>query len=65
MNIKIVDNLQNNINKINKNYKAKLYGSRATNLCLMWSDVDVVIYYDKRKKIKGNEISKEGRIIYR
>lgn len=59
MNIKIVDNLQNNINKINKNYKAKLYGSRATNLCLMWSDVDVVIYYDKRKKIKGNEISKE------
>ena len=59
MNKKIVETLQNNINKINKNYKAKLYGSRATNLCLMWSDVDIVIYYEKRKKIKANEISKE------
>jgi non-canonical poly(A) RNA polymerase PAPD5/7 len=59
INKKIVETLQGNINKINNNYKAKLYGSRATNLCLMWSDVDIVIYYEKRKKILTNEISKE------
>ena len=43
--------MQNNINKINSNYKAKLYGSRATNLCLMWSDIDIVINYENPKKL--------------
>ena len=53
INQKIVQNLQNNINKINSNYKAKLYGSRATNLCLMWSDIDIVINYENPKKIEN------------
>ena len=54
INNKIVANIQNNINKINKNYKAKLYGSRATNLCLMWSDIDIVIYYENSSNIKDD-----------
>ena len=59
INKKILENLQKNINKINKNYKAKLYGSRATNLCLMWSDIDIVIYYEKKNNKRiGNEICK-------
>ena len=55
INNKIVTNIQNNINKINKNYKAKLYGSRATNLCLMWSDIDIVITYENNNNIKKDE----------
>ena len=57
---KIVTNIQNNINKINKNYKAKLYGSRATNLCLMWSDIDIVISYENNnKKDEDDNIEEE------
>ena len=59
INKKIVTNLQNNINKINNNYKAKIYGSRATNLCLMWSDIDIVIYYKKEKE-KINKTKEEN-----
>ena len=55
INKKIVTNLQKNINKINNNYKAKIYGSRATNLCLMWSDIDIVIYYKKEKEKKNKK----------
>ena len=51
--------MQNNINKINSNYKAKLYGSRATNLCLMWSDIDIVINYENPKKLY-NTSGREG-----
>ena len=40
------------VSKINSNYKAKLYGSRATNLCLMWSDIDIVINYENPKNIQ-------------
>ena len=63
INKKIIDKIQNDINKINRNYKAKLYGSRATNLSLMWSDIDIVICNEKRnsKKIK-EEINKEEEI---
>ena len=43
INKKIIYELQKYINQINPNYKVLLYGSRATNLCLLWSDMDVVI----------------------
>jgi non-canonical poly(A) RNA polymerase PAPD5/7 len=60
INQKIIDKLQTDINKINSNYKAKLYGSRATNLCLMWSDIDIVIYPEKKKDIgRSKDIKKE------
>lgn len=36
--------IQNSVNdSIGKDYEVKLYGSHATNLCLPWSDLDVVI----------------------
>ena len=62
MNEKILDKIQNNINKINTNFKAKLYGSRATNLFLMWSDIDVVICNEKRNKKIKEEVNKEEEI---
>ena len=62
MNEKILDKIQNNINNINTNFKAKLYGSRATNLFLMWSDIDVVICNEKRNKKIKEEINKEEEI---
>ena len=62
INKKIIEKIQNNINKINRNYKAKIYGSRATNLCLMWSDIDVVICNEKRNIKVKEEINKEEEI---
>ena len=62
MNKKIIDKIQKNINKINRNYKAKLYGSRATNLCLMWSDIDIVICNEKKNRKLKEEINKEEEI---
>ena len=60
-NEKIIERIQNKINSINRNYKAKLYGSRATNLCLMWSDIDIVICNEKRNSIKiKEEIKKDS-----
>ena len=60
INEKILDKIQNNINIINRNYKAKLYGSRATNLCLMWSDIDIVICNEKRNMKLKEEIKKDS-----
>ena len=62
-NEKIIDKIQDKINCINRNYKAKLYGSRATNLCLMWSDIDIVICNEKRNNIKiKEEIKKDSEV---
>ena len=54
MNKKILEKIQNNINKINTDFKAKLYGSRATNLSLMWSDIDIVIIKDSKNDENNN-----------
>jgi DNA polymerase sigma len=63
INKKVIEKIQNNINKINRNFKAKLYGSRATNLCLMWSDIDIVICKEKLNSVKiKQEINKEEEI---
>ena len=62
INKKIIEKIQNNINKINRNYKAKIYGSRATNLCLMWSDIDIVICNEIYRMKKKEEINKEEDI---
>ena len=47
INLKIIDLIkliQDSVNEsIGKEYEVKLYGSHATNLCLPWSDLDVVI----------------------
>jgi hypothetical protein len=42
--IDLINLIQSSVNEsIGKEYEVKLYGSHATNLCLPWSDLDVVI----------------------
>ena len=52
----ITDFLQDCVEQCNSNYKVKLYGSRATNLCLMWSDLDYVIVNENNNN-NNNEIN--------
>ena len=53
INKKIIYELQTYINQIDSNYKVVLYGSRATNLCLLWSDMDVVICNNSNSENKN------------
>lgn len=39
----LLKHLQNAVNEISYEYEVKLFGSRATKLCLYWSDLDVVL----------------------
>ena len=39
----LITNLQNAVNESLQEYEVCLYGSHATNLCLPWSDLDVVL----------------------
>ena len=52
----ITDFLQDCVDQCHPNYKVKLYGSRATNLCLMWSDLDYVIVNENNNN-NNNEIN--------
>ena len=49
----LIQNVQNSIDKSIQNYEVNLYGSHATNLCLPWSDLDIVL-------IKKNNINSEN-----
>ena len=49
----LIQNVQNSIDKSIQNHKVNLYGSHATNLCLPWSDLDIVL-------IKKNNINSEN-----
>ena len=53
----ITDFLQDCVDQCHPNYKVKLYGSRATNLCLMWSDLDYVIVNENNNNNNNNEIN--------
>ena len=48
----LIKNVQISVDKSIKNYEVNLYGSHATNLCLPWSDLDVVL-------IKKNNIEND------
>ena len=48
----LIKNVQISVDKSIQNYEVNLYGSHATNLCLPWSDLDVVL-------IKKNDIENE------
>ena len=48
----LIKNVQNSVDKSINNYEVNLYGSHATNLCLPWSDLDVVLI--KKQKIIEN-----------
>ena len=39
----LIQNLQSAVNESIHDYDVHLYGSHATNLCLPWSDLDVVL----------------------
>ena len=39
----LIKNIQLSVNETIQNYEVHLYGSHATNLCLPWSDLDVVL----------------------
>lgn len=41
--------LQKTVSSIFPNIEVKLYGSRATNLCLIWSDLDIVLMNEKEE----------------
>ena len=47
----LLENLQKCVNEVLNNFEVKVYGSHATNLCLPWSDLDVVLV----KKNNNNE----------
>ena len=48
--IDLINLIQSSVNEsIGKEYEVKLYGSHATNLCLPWSDLDVVICRNDNK----------------
>lgn len=60
----IISILQDTVDKVSSNYEVQLYGSRATNLCLSWSDIDVVITQkNKKNKIIPNFLEKLNEIL--
>ena len=54
----LIKNVQNAVNECSQDYEVHLYGSHATNLCLPWSDLDVVLI---AKNNKNNQISLESK----
>ena len=52
----LIKNIQNAVDKSIPNYVVNLYGSHATNLCLPWSDLDVVLIQSKKIFENGGNI---------
>ena len=52
----LIKNIQNSVDKSIPNYVVNLYGSHATNLCLPWSDLDVVLIQSKKIIENGGNI---------
>ena len=52
----LIKNIQNAVDKSIPNYVVNLYGSHATNLCLPWSDLDVVLIQSKKILENGGNI---------
>ena len=56
-NKKVLDHLlkyiQNAVNENIPDYEVKLYGSHATNLCLPWSDLDIVLINKRTQNISS------------
>ena len=48
----LIKNVQNSVDKSIQNYEVNLYGSHATNLCLPWSDLDVVLIKKNIEEVK-------------
>ena len=54
----LIKNVQNSVNECSQDYEVHLYGSHSTNLCLPWSDLDVVLI---SKNNKNNQLSLESK----
>lgn len=46
--------IQESVNEVIPDFDVKLYGSHATNLCLQWSDLDVVLINRKNSNIANS-----------
>ena len=55
----LIKNVQDSVNKSIPDYEVNLYGSHATNLCLPWSDLDVVLIKKNKKYENVNYINLE------
>ena len=51
----LLENLQKCVNEVLNNFEVKVYGSHATNLCLPWSDLDVVLVKKNNNNNEENE----------
>ena len=56
----LIKNVQNSVEKSIPDYEVNLYGSHATNLCLPWSDLDVVLIKKSQNSDNGNNINLEN-----
>lgn len=45
--------IQDAVNEVMADYEVKLYGSHATNLCLQWSDLDVVLVHKRNNNVSN------------
>ena len=52
----LINIIQVSIDEIFQDYKVHLYGSHATNLCLPWSDIDIVLINKKNPNNNNNNI---------
>ena len=57
LNEELLKNVQNAVNECFTDYEVHLYGSHATNLCLPWSDLDVVLI----SKNNNNQLSLDSK----
>ena len=56
----LIKNVQDSVDKSIPDYEVNLYGSHATNLCLPWSDLDVVLI--KKNNIENNGTQMDNNI---
>ena len=58
LNEELLNNVQKAVNECFQDYEVHLYGSHATNLCLPWSDLDVVLI---SKNNNNNQLSLDSK----
>ena len=56
----LIKNVQSSVDKSIPDYEVNLYGSHATNLCLPWSDLDVVLIKKCQNSDSGSNINLEN-----
>jgi DNA polymerase sigma len=49
----LINLIQESVNECMPEYEVRLYGSHATNLCLQWSDLDVVLIHKRNYNVSS------------